>query len=273
MDELEISGKRYISTRRAGREHQYHADYIGQLIRGGKIQAQKVGRSWYVDEDSLAEYLGKEPTKRERLVEEAPVLASEPIIAPDPVKEVEEAPVEKQARVTPWKKIPEVSAPVVSQKVAVASDEAEAPVSVRMSAVTEVGSPAEEREETGEEKEVLDQKEITNEELGTPVTIRTSSKEEKKNVTYVEESTPVFPVKMRKAKKIAPVAASEVVAAEEQKDVVVPNDRAVARPLQYGLVAMLGVFAFIVVGGMSYLLSYKATVEGDQMSASITVGK
>lgn len=60
MDELEISGKRYISTRRAGKEHKYHSDYIGQLIRAGKVDGQKVGRSWYVAEDSLAEYLGKE---------------------------------------------------------------------------------------------------------------------------------------------------------------------------------------------------------------------
>ena len=60
MDELEISGKRYISTRRAGKEHGYHSDYIGQLIRGGKVAGQKVGRAWYVDADSLAIYLGKE---------------------------------------------------------------------------------------------------------------------------------------------------------------------------------------------------------------------
>jgi len=59
MDELEISGKRYISTRRAGRENGYHSDYIGQLIRGKKVQGQKVGRSWYVDQVSLATYLGK----------------------------------------------------------------------------------------------------------------------------------------------------------------------------------------------------------------------
>jgi len=57
MDELEISGKRYISTRRAGKEHAYHPDYIGQLIRGGKVPGQKVGRSWYVDARALSAYL------------------------------------------------------------------------------------------------------------------------------------------------------------------------------------------------------------------------
>ena len=51
MDELEISGKRYISTRRAAREHGYHSDYMGQLIRGKKVAGQKVGRAWYIEED------------------------------------------------------------------------------------------------------------------------------------------------------------------------------------------------------------------------------
>ncbi|MES2203402.1 MAG: hypothetical protein V4474_03725 [Patescibacteria group bacterium] len=61
MDELELSGRRHISTKRAGKEHGYHSDYIGQLIRGEKVAGQKVGRSWYVDEESLRVYLGKNP--------------------------------------------------------------------------------------------------------------------------------------------------------------------------------------------------------------------
>ncbi len=74
MDELEISGKRYISTRRAGKEHGYHSDYIGQLIRGDKVRGQKVGRSWYVDEESLTTYLGKEYVK---LATPEPVVAAQ----------------------------------------------------------------------------------------------------------------------------------------------------------------------------------------------------
>ncbi|HVZ76265.1 MAG TPA: hypothetical protein VG934_03310 [Candidatus Paceibacterota bacterium] len=56
MDELEISGKRYISTRFAAKLHKYHADYIGQLIRGKKVPGQKVGRAWYVDAKALDAY-------------------------------------------------------------------------------------------------------------------------------------------------------------------------------------------------------------------------
>ncbi len=60
MDELEISGKRYLSSKRAAKEHKYHADYIGQLIRAGKVVGTKVGRAWYVEATSLDEYLANE---------------------------------------------------------------------------------------------------------------------------------------------------------------------------------------------------------------------
>lgn len=65
MDELEISGKRYISSRRAAKENHYHTDYIGQLIRAKKIIGSKVGRAWYVEEESLKAYLNQEAPKVE----------------------------------------------------------------------------------------------------------------------------------------------------------------------------------------------------------------
>ena len=67
MDELEISGTRYISSRRAAKEYGYHSDYIGQLIRAKKVLGTKVGRAWYVGEDSLCAHLGveKKPTPKE----------------------------------------------------------------------------------------------------------------------------------------------------------------------------------------------------------------
>ncbi len=87
MDELEISGKRYISTRRAGKEHNYHSDYIGQLIRGGKVEGRKVGRAWYVREDSLTTYLGKELKKAE-LLDMQPQTQPEVVVAtPAPIFE------------------------------------------------------------------------------------------------------------------------------------------------------------------------------------------
>ncbi|MBP6946227.1 MAG: helix-turn-helix domain-containing protein [Candidatus Pacebacteria bacterium] len=53
MDELVISGKKYISSKRASEITGYAKDYIGQLARGGKVPATRIGRAWYVDEVAL----------------------------------------------------------------------------------------------------------------------------------------------------------------------------------------------------------------------------
>lgn len=56
MDELQIKGKTYISSKRAHATTGYAKDYIGQLARAGKIPATRVGRAWYVDESALKAY-------------------------------------------------------------------------------------------------------------------------------------------------------------------------------------------------------------------------
>lgn len=83
MDELELSGRRHISAKRAAKEHRYHSDYIGQLIRSNKVAGQKVGRSWYVDAASLDAYLKGE-------AQPAPAAAPEQVVvvAPAPVVEI-----------------------------------------------------------------------------------------------------------------------------------------------------------------------------------------
>lgn len=55
-DELTLSGKRFVSSKRASDETGYTQDYIGQLARGGSIEAQRVGGLWYVALDSLQGY-------------------------------------------------------------------------------------------------------------------------------------------------------------------------------------------------------------------------
>ena len=74
MDELEISGKRYISSKRIAKENKYHPDYMGQLIRAGKVAGTKVGRAWYVEEESFASYLGQERKPYVPPVAVAPVI-------------------------------------------------------------------------------------------------------------------------------------------------------------------------------------------------------
>ena len=68
MDDLEISGKLYISSKKAAKQNKYHVDYIGQLVRSGKIVGTKVGRAWYVEADSLAAYLGQEQESQSKSV-------------------------------------------------------------------------------------------------------------------------------------------------------------------------------------------------------------
>lgn len=98
MDELEISGKRYISTRRAAREHGYHSDYMGQLIRGKKVAGQKVGRAWYIEEESLNVYLGKAPAQAPKI--DAPAAGAEDAPAPQE-RAVAEEPVAQAVAAAP----------------------------------------------------------------------------------------------------------------------------------------------------------------------------
>ncbi|MDO8579455.1 MAG: hypothetical protein Q7R72_01115, partial [bacterium] len=53
---LYFDGKIFISSKRASELGGYTQDYIGQLIRGKKIEARMVGRSWFVSEESLKTY-------------------------------------------------------------------------------------------------------------------------------------------------------------------------------------------------------------------------
>lgn len=54
MKEVTIDGIRYVSAAIAAKEFKYTTDYIGQLCRAKRVDAQLVGRSWYVNPDSLA---------------------------------------------------------------------------------------------------------------------------------------------------------------------------------------------------------------------------
>ena len=62
MDEVTLDKKKYIKASTIAKHLGYTSDYVGQLCRSGKVDAQLVGRSWFVAEDSLREY--KHGTKR-----------------------------------------------------------------------------------------------------------------------------------------------------------------------------------------------------------------
>ena len=68
MDELLISGVRFISARRASHITGYAADYLGQLCRAGKLHAKLVGRNWYVSEAAALDHRKRYKRNSENLI-------------------------------------------------------------------------------------------------------------------------------------------------------------------------------------------------------------
>src|SRR3989338_10987247 len=96
MDELEIAGRRYLSTRRAAKEHKYTPDYVGQLIRGGKVVGKKVGRSWYVEEASLNAYLNGEAAPARAVAAATPVASALTPVNEVAVENISESEMQKE---------------------------------------------------------------------------------------------------------------------------------------------------------------------------------
>jgi hypothetical protein len=55
-EDLIFKGQKYISAKRAAELTQYTSNYIEQLFRSGKIASQRIGDTWYVEEQSLLNY-------------------------------------------------------------------------------------------------------------------------------------------------------------------------------------------------------------------------
>ena len=79
MDELEIQGQKYISSKRAAKLTGYAPDYVGQLARGGKVDATRVGRSWYVSESSILKHVGGENSEETKENSIASTLIPSPV--------------------------------------------------------------------------------------------------------------------------------------------------------------------------------------------------
>ncbi len=56
MEEIDIEGKKYISTKQASEMTGYAKDYVGQLCREGRVPARQIGRSWYVLATAIKEH-------------------------------------------------------------------------------------------------------------------------------------------------------------------------------------------------------------------------
>lgn len=72
MKELKLNGRTYLSTKRAAEITGYTTDYVGQLARGGKVDAQLVGRNWYIEEESIKKHKFGEAAVVVKKLEEEP---------------------------------------------------------------------------------------------------------------------------------------------------------------------------------------------------------
>lgn len=59
MEEISFEGEKYVKAGLLAKKLGYTADYVGQLCRADSVKAQLVGRSWYVEENSLREHKKK----------------------------------------------------------------------------------------------------------------------------------------------------------------------------------------------------------------------
>jgi hypothetical protein len=53
MQELVLNGKTYVKAVDIAKHLGYTSDYVGQLCRSGKVDAEQVGRAWYVVPDTI----------------------------------------------------------------------------------------------------------------------------------------------------------------------------------------------------------------------------
>lgn len=53
---VSFDGRDYVSAQRAAEVTGYHADYVGQLARSGKVISRQVGNRWFVDREGVIEH-------------------------------------------------------------------------------------------------------------------------------------------------------------------------------------------------------------------------
>src|SRR3989344_5516346 len=56
-DEIFFNGIRYLSSTQAAQNSGLNPDYVAQLCRGNKIHGRRIGRNWYVSDESLSSFL------------------------------------------------------------------------------------------------------------------------------------------------------------------------------------------------------------------------
>lgn len=270
MEELQISGRRYISSRRVAKEHGYHTDYIGQLIRGGKIVGQKVGRAWYVDAESFDAYLGKEGAAMPEPV--AKTAAKQPIIEvvkEEIVKPVVEVLAEKEDEAIEEKE----------EEVEEVKEEVEDAPETIEEAVNQV---AEEAETKQEEAEKIEEEKVAEaaEDDAEPIAVHLQKEEvsapaARTGLRYYTDDAPLLP-EIPNKKNASRISADDESAAEMGETEVFATQPAVVRaPMRGRHVASLmalGMVALVAGALVSSAVTLNMTIsEGNTASVSYGV--
>lgn len=71
MDTIVFDGVDYVKASVAAKHFNYTSDYIGQLCRSKKINARLVGRTWFVNIDSIVEHRKNKHAKQKSIKAEA----------------------------------------------------------------------------------------------------------------------------------------------------------------------------------------------------------
>lgn len=271
MDELEISGRRYISSVRAAKEHKYHSDYIGQLVRGGKVVGQKVGRAWYVDADSLAEYLGKEVPARgpmPRVERPEPIEEEKETIAPEVEPEFV-MPLRKSGRLHVIEAIDseQLKAPKKIKEEPVVEQRIEEPAEVEIENALEENIEvfvSEDPQETEEEKETFIPLKINTESVRNIYAEPEDSfyKVSRKGLRYVKPHDQEEPVQEIRSMTAAPRESLPKKSASGKKVFAAA-----------GLVFAAGLLSLGVGVGMSYYLQAVTTIADAGQTSSVILSK
>ena len=63
MDTVNVKGVNYEKASLLAKEFKYTSDYLGQLCRARKVDCQLIGRTWYINRDSLVNHKSSRYTK------------------------------------------------------------------------------------------------------------------------------------------------------------------------------------------------------------------
>jgi hypothetical protein len=63
-ESLIIDGLNYISIRDAAADSHLSTEYLARLARSGRIRARMIGRMWFIETDSLQQFLFTRTTEQ-----------------------------------------------------------------------------------------------------------------------------------------------------------------------------------------------------------------